>query len=111
MRERMEILIASRKNPYLMINSCHEFYGACIHKTQFHMYTNTTKQSTDESQADSKGVDEQKKLEKLTEVRDKERKQKTPTKTICTEIFMGSNISELSSLSSDSYYSNVKNNI
>ena len=38
MRERMEILKASREDKENLINSCHEIYGACRHKAKFHRF-------------------------------------------------------------------------
>ena len=37
-KERLEILKMNRYKPDLLINSCHEIYGACRHKPRFHRY-------------------------------------------------------------------------
>ena len=87
MKEGLEIIMASWKNPYVMINSCHEFYGACRHKTRFYRYTNTTQKGPDESQTGSKGAEKQKNLKKLTEESNRQRKQETPPK-IFVQIFL-----------------------
>ncbi len=48
MKERLEILKQSRKNPDKLLNSNSELYGACRHKTKFHRYTRNMPASTDE---------------------------------------------------------------
>jgi hypothetical protein len=46
-RERLEIVKMNRYKPNLLINSCHEIYGACRHKAKFHRYESSS--STDEA--------------------------------------------------------------
>ena len=48
MKERVEILKASKKQPRQLINSRNEIYGACRHKTKFHRFTRNEKPSTDD---------------------------------------------------------------
>ena len=49
MKERLEILKFSSKNPTLLINNSSEFYGACRYKPRFHRYlTNYTPSSADD---------------------------------------------------------------
>ena len=38
MKERIEILKRTYKDPTKIINSCNEIYGACKHKANFHRY-------------------------------------------------------------------------
>ena len=58
MKERLQILTHLRKYPKLTINSNHELYGACRHKTKFHRYENSIFISADESHQGSKRIDE-----------------------------------------------------
>ena len=52
-REKLEIFKQSRENPSLLINSCNELYGACMHKPKFHTYVKADP-STDESPVDER---------------------------------------------------------
>ena len=40
MRERLEILKAPKEDPKRLINSCNDFYVACMHIPKFYRYTN-----------------------------------------------------------------------
>ena len=47
-QERLHIFYKSKENPETLINSCHEIFGACRHKTRFHRYLKVAP-STDDS--------------------------------------------------------------
>ena len=57
MKERLEILKALGDNSEKrLINSNNELYGACRHKSKFHMFTTTTNSSTDDGLNPEKGI-------------------------------------------------------
>ena len=102
MKERLEILKASKQQPKRLINSCNELYGACRHRPVFHRYTNYTK-SADEGHDGLKRVDVRKSSEIPKRGRGRPKKgtvfKIVPISTkICTEIILDdcTNISPLS---------------
>ena len=57
MKERIQILKYSKRDPNSVINSNSEIYGACRHKPRFHRYRpNCTPLSTDDEQDSSERV-------------------------------------------------------
>ena len=57
MKERIQILKYSKRDPNSIINSNSEFYGACRHKPRFHRYRpNCTPLSTDDEHNSSERV-------------------------------------------------------
>ena len=102
MKERLEILKASKQQPKRLINSCNELYGACRHRPVFHRYTNYTT-SADEGLDGLKRVDVRKSSEIPKRGRGRPKKGTVfkiiPISTkICTEIILDdcTNISPLS---------------
>ena len=57
MKERIHILKQLQKDPESVINSRHEVYGACRHRTKFHRFhLNSSLSSTDEGSQDPKRI-------------------------------------------------------